>query len=176
MKESEIIKKIVDGDRELFNDIILEHQDFVFNVVKNIVKFEQDAEDLTQKVFLKAYNNIDKFRGDSKLSSWLYKIAYNLSLNFSRKEKTEIQIDGDLLLNTKSTEDEYDKIFEKEEILSNLNKILEVLDDKYRIVIKLYYFEDKSYEEIANILGLPINTVKIHLLRAKNVIAKKLGN
>lgn len=174
--EKNIIFRLIKGDNEAFGEIILKHQDFVFNVVKNIVHIEEQAKDITQEVFLKAYENIEKFRGDSKISSWLYRIAYNLSINWSeRKKDREIQADEETLNLTILQEEPYDKIFEKQAIIETMDKIIEELPDKYKIVVKLYYFEEKSYEEIADILGIPINTVRTHLLRAKKLIEKKLS-
>jgi len=175
-KEKQILKKIISGDKEVFGEIILEYQDFIFNIIKNYVKLEEEARDITQEVFLKAYENIEKFRGDSKISTWLYRIAYNLSINWSeRKKDKEIQFDEEILENIADNDEPYDKIFERESLYANLNEIIEILPDKYKIVIKLYYFEDKSYLEISEILKLPINTVKIHLLRAKKIIEEKLS-
>ncbi|MBP7795877.1 MAG: RNA polymerase sigma factor [Elusimicrobiales bacterium] len=148
----------------------------MFNAIKKYVQIEEEARDITQEVFLKAYENIEKFREESKISSWLYRIAFNLSINWSeRKKGKEIQIDEETIADIPSEEDPYDKIYEKEMLSASLNEILETLPDKYKIVLKLYYFEDKSYEELSAILGIPINTVKIHLLRAKKILKKKFS-
>ena len=154
---------------------IIKYQDFIFNLIKGYVKIEEEAKDITQDVFIKAYKGIEKFRGDSKLSSWLYRIAYNLSINWIKRKKIdEVEINEDMVENTTVTEDWYDKMFEKEMIFENLNKVIENLPQKYKIVIKLYYFEDRSYSEIAKILNIPLNTVKIQLLRAKKIMEKSL--
>jgi len=140
---------------------IIKYQDFIFNLIKGYVKIEEEAKDITQDVFIKAYKGIEKFRGDSKLSSWLYRIAYNLSINWIKRKKIdEVEINEDMVENTTVTEDWYDKMFEKEMIFENLNKVIENLPQKYKIVIKLYYFEDRSYSEIAKILNIPLNRVR----------------
>lgn len=175
LDEKEILKNILSGDRDAFGEIILKYQDFIFNLIKGYVKIEEEAKDITQDVFIKAYKGIEKFRGDSKLSSWLYRIAYNLSINWIKRKKIdEVEINEDMVENTTVTKDWYDKMFEKEMIFENLNKVIENLPQKYKIVIKLYYFEDRSYSEIAKILNIPLNTVKIQLLRAKKIMEKSL--
>ena len=174
--EAGLLRRIAEGERELFGELVLKHQDFIFNVVSKYVRFEEEARDLTQDVFLKAYENIEKFRGDSKLSSWLYSIAYNLSMNWSeRKACRETQLDDELAETVPEPPSLADEIYDRELQLARISGVLAELPEKYRAVIKLYYFEDRSYQEIADTLGLPINTVKVHLLRAKDQLRKKLG-
>ena len=173
--EANLLKRIAEGEREIFGELVLRHQDFIFSVVKGYVRFEEEARDITQEVFLKAYENIEKFRGDSKLSSWLYRIAYNLSMNWSeRKAGRETQLDDSLAETLAAPPDLADELYERELILARITEILEEIPLKYKVVIKLYYFEEKSYQEIADALAIPINTVKIQLLRAKDHIRKKL--
>lgn len=173
--EANLLKRIAEGEREIFGELVLKHQDFIFNVVKGYVRFEEEARDITQEVFLKAYENLEKFRGDSKLSSWLYRIAYNLSMNWSeRRAGRETQLDDSLAETIAAPPDLADEIYERELILARITEILDEIPLKYKVVIKLYYFEEKSYQEIADTLAIPINTVKIQLLRAKEHIRKRL--
>lgn len=173
--EANLLKRIAEGEREIFGELVLKHQDFIFNVVKGYVRFEEEARDITQEVFLKAYENIEKFRGDSKLSSWLYRIAYNLSMNWSeRRAGRETQLDDSFAETLAAPPDLADELYERELILARITEILEEIPLKYKVVIKLYYFEEKSYQEIADALAIPINTVKIQLLRAKEHIRKRL--
>lgn len=175
-KEEGLLKRIAEGEKEIFGELVLRHQDFIFNVVSKYVRIEEEARDLTQDVFLKAYENIEKFRGESKVSSWLYRIAYNLSMNWSeRRSGRETQLDDELAETIAEPPSLAEEIFEREAQLARITGILAELPEKYRAVISLYYFEDKSYQEIAEALGLPMNTVKIHLLRAKERLREKLG-
>lgn len=174
--EAGLLKRIAEGERELFGELVLKHQDFIFNVVSKYVRFEEEARDLTQDVFLKAYENIEKFRGDSKLSSWLYTIAYNLSMNWSeRKAGRETQLDDEYAETLAAPADITEEVYDRELQLARISEVLAELPEKYQAVIKLYYFEAKSYQEISEALGLPMNTVKVHLLRAKEQIRRKLG-
>lgn len=174
--EEGLIERIAAGERELFGELVLRHQDFIFNVVSKYVRIEEEARDLTQEVFLKAYENLEKFRGESKVSSWLYRIAANLSLNWSeRRAGRETQLDDEFAETLAAPPDLSDEAREREQALALIAEALEEMPEKYRAVIKLHYFEDKSYQEIADALGLPMNTVKIHLLRAKEQLRKRLG-
>ena len=173
--EEGLLKRIAGGEKEFFGELVLKHQDFIFNVVKGFVRFEEEARDITQEVFLKAYENIDKFRGDSKFSSWLYRIAYNHSMNWSeRKAGRETQLDDSLAETIPEEPSTADDMFDRELVLSRIKEIIEELPVKYKIVLKLYYFEEKSYQEISDALGIPLNTVKIQLLRAKEQVRKRL--
>lgn len=173
--EESLIKRIAGGEKEFFGELVLKHQDFIFNVVRNFVRFEEEARDITQDVFLKAYENIEKFRGDAKFSSWLYRIAYNLSMNWSeRKKGRETQLDDSFAETVAETGSTADEIFDRELVLSRIMEVIEEIPLKYKVVIKLYYLEEKSYQEIAETLDIPINTVKIQLLRAKDMIRKKV--
>jgi len=173
-KEAGLIAKIAAGEKEFFGELVLKHQDFIFNVVRQYVRIDEEARDITQEVFVKAYEHIEAFRGDSKLSSWLYRIAYNLSINWSERRKgRETQLDesfAETLTEGGSTADE---IFDRELVLSRIKEVIDEMPAKYKIIIKLYYFDDKTYQEIADTLSIPINTVKIQLLRAREIIRKK---
>lgn len=173
--EESLLKRIAAGEKEFFGELVLKHQDFIFNAVNKYVRFEEEARDITQEVFVKAYENIEKFRGDSKFSSWLYRIAYNLSMNWSERVKgRETQLDDGFAETLAAPPDLTEELYERELILARITEILDEIPLKYKVVIKLHYFEDKSYQEIAGALGIPINTVKIQLLRAKEHIRKKL--
>jgi len=172
--EAGLLKKITEGETELFGELVLQHQDFIFNVVKKYVRFEEEARDITQDVFLKAYESIGKFRGESKISSWLYRIAYNLSMNWSeRKAGRETQLDDGLAETLPEAPSLADELFDRELVLARVKEIIEELPVKYQVVIKLYYFEEQSYQEIADTLNIPLNTVKIQLLRARELIKKR---
>jgi RNA polymerase sigma-70 factor (ECF subfamily) len=173
--EEGLLQRIAAGEKEFFGELVLKHQDFIFNVVKGFVRFEEEARDITQDVFLKAYENIDKFRGDSRFSSWLYRIAYNLSMNWSgRKKGRETQLDYGLAETIAEPPSTVDEVYDRELVLARIMEVLEAIPFKYKVVIKLYYFEERSYQEIADTLNVPINTVKVQILRAREMIRKKV--
>lgn len=173
MEEAELLKRIKAGEKELFEKIVLNNQDFIFNVIFSYLKVQEQAKDLTQEVLIKAYENIEKFEGNSRIRSWLYRIAYNLAMNWLEREKgMEIPLDEFLEQNLQETADNQDKAFEKAETIGLLKKAVESLKEQHKIILKLRYVEDKSYKEISEILALPLNTVKIRILRAKEALIK----
>ena len=172
--EKELIKKILSEDSEFFGDLIFKYQDFVFNVVKKWIRVEEEAEDITQDIFIKAYKKLSDFRGDSKFSVWLYRIAYTTSINWiQRKKGKEIPMEENKLEYLGQSEDPIDLTVEREMILAEIKEVIKILPLKYKVILQLHYFEEKSYKEIADILNIPINTVKIQLLRAKALLKKK---
>ena len=174
--EEGLLRRISAGETEVFGELVLRHQDFIFNVVSRYVRFEEEARDLTQEVFLKAYENIEKFRGEAKVSSWLYRIAYNLSMNWSeRRAGRETQLDDVLADNLPAPADASEELLEQQRQLALVKEALAGMPEKYRTVIDLYYFKERSYQEIADALAIPINTVKIRLLRAKERLRERSG-
>ena len=176
-EETGLLKKIAEGQKELFGELVLSHQDFVFNAVKGMVRFDEEARDITQEVFVRAYENIEKFRGDSKISSWLYRIAYNLSVNWSvRVRGRETQLDDAEAGNIPEPLSAADEAYDRELALAGIKGVMQRLPVKYSVILRLYYFEDKSYREIADVLRIPVNTVKTQLFRARELMKSEYMN
>lgn len=133
----------------------------VYWQIRKLVVRHEDADDILQNVFLKAWNNLQNFRGDAKLSTWLFKIAINESINFLNKERTRNNItseDGDdsyLLQNIES-----DPYFDGEELHAELLRAVAKLPEKQRLVFNMRYFDEMKYEEISEILGTSVGALK----------------
>lgn len=177
MNEKEVIKKVIQGDKQAFGKLAAKYEKFIFNIAKRIVKKEHDAEDVAQEVLLKLYKNMYQFKYESKFSVWLYRIVYNLSINFLNKEKKnqEVNID-DISDSALGLNDFVDKAYDKQLILIYSKNLLNQLPYHYKVVIDLYYFKEFTYQEIAEELDIPINTVKTHILRAKKTLKKIISN
>ncbi|MDE6292040.1 MAG: sigma-70 family RNA polymerase sigma factor [Muribaculaceae bacterium] len=133
----------------------------VYWQIRKLVVRHEDADDILQNVFLKAWNNVRHFRGDAKLSTWLFKIAINESINFINKEKTRNQMtldDGDdsFLLNNIQA-DEY---FDGDELQAELLRAVAKLPEKQRLVFNMRYYDEMKYEEISEILGTSVGALK----------------
>jgi RNA polymerase sigma-70 factor (ECF subfamily) len=125
MDEKGLLRRIAAGEKEFFGELVLRHQDFIFNAVRNFVRLEEEARDITQDVFLKAYENMDKFRGESKFSSWLYRIAYNLSVNWSeRRRGRETQLDDSFADTVPDDAGSADEQFDRALVLSRIKEQL----------------------------------------------------
>jgi RNA polymerase sigma-70 factor (ECF subfamily) len=170
VEEKSIIKKILDGDNDAFAELYFRYEKYIFAVAKRIVKLDQDAEEVTQDVFYRVLKGLSGFKGESKLSSWLYRITQNLSLNRIRDQRREredtVGLPEDLVSSAPAPEKEY----EKKEAAEAVNS----LPDRYRKALELYYSDGLSYKEIAEEMGVPINTVKTLISRGKNEAEKIL--
>ena len=125
--------------------------------IRHIVIDHDDASDVLQNTFLKAWNNLDDFRNQSKISTWLYRIAINESLDFIRKQKNKVSADAELSLANKLMSDDY---FDGDQTQALLQEAIATLPDVQRTVFTLKYFEEMKYSEISKILGTTEGALK----------------
>ena len=180
-----LIQKVLGGDESAFAVLMERYADLVFSVVVGIVRNETDAADVTQEAFVRAYRALPRFRGDSKFSSWLYRIAVNRSLTFIKKRKRrDRQVDIELgphieasALEERPASDP-EKLVLDSEFRRLVREAVEELPPKYRAAVTLFYIEERSYKEVARTLGIPMGTLKTHLHRArallKEILEKRL--
>jgi RNA polymerase sigma-70 factor, ECF subfamily len=159
------------------------YSQMVFNVAFRMLQRRQDAEDVTQEVFFEAFKSFKRFRFESKLSTWLYRIAVNRSLNHQRKRKLERWLSFDFDENEDSADDlgflgsnvdSPDGAMEKKDTERIVQEAINSLPDQQRIALLLHRYEELSYEEIARIMGVTVASVDSRLHRAKQALAKKL--
>ena len=183
MNERDLIKELRGGNRAAFKELFDSFSTLVYNVSYRMLQNKQDAEDVTQEVFFQAYKSLGHFRAESQLSTWLYRIAVNRSLNHQRKRKLERWLSLDFGSDEKSakyfdalgtTEESADSVMEKKDIERIVQESINSLPDQQRITILLHRYEDLSYEEIAKIMGVTVASVESRLHRAKQTLAKKL--
>ncbi|MHB9034861.1 MAG: RNA polymerase sigma factor, partial [Anaerolineae bacterium] len=151
-------------------------QNSVFNMAFRILGNREDAQDAAQEVFLRVWQGLPAFRWDSKFSTWLYRVVVNTCLNRKRQLRRQLQIVEDEAVWERLPEPSPEPL--RTALQSELEKqiwnAVGLLDDKYRLVITMFYQEELSYSEIAGLLMLPIGTVKAHLNRARVALAKLL--
>ena len=135
-------------------------------------KNETDTDDFMQEVFLKVYTNLSRFRGDSAFSTWLTSIAYNTAVNAKNRRKEYLPISDEENIEDKSLTPEKNEI-RKLTVLA-VREAVKDLPEKFAICVELYFFYDNSHAEISEITGLPINTIKSHIFRAKKILREKL--
>lgn len=173
----------IKGNQKAYADLLVKYKDTIFFMLLKMVKNKNDAEDLTIETFSKAFKNIHQYTSNFAFSTWLFRIATNNCIDFLRKKKsTAISFD---------TEYEYpdkDNLFididaldpEEKLIQKQKNKVMKTivsnLKPRYKVLIELRYFEELSYEEIAQKLKLPIGSVKGHLFRARELLYNVLRN
>lgn len=162
--ESKLIEDLRDPAKasSAFDMLMRTYGEGIYWQIRKMVLSHDDASDLLQNVFLKAWNNLQNFRGDARLSTWLYKIAVNESINFINKEKNRNASvtspeDGNLsLLDTL----ESDPYFDGDDIQKKLQQAILKLPEKQRLVFNMRYFDEMKYEEISDILGTSVGALK----------------
>ena len=174
-EQRRVIDRVLSGDVNAFGLLVEDQSKVVYNLCLRMVNNEQDAYDLSQDAFLKAYTNLSLFRGDSKFSSWLYKLTTNVCLDFLRKRSRQKTVP--LTYETDDGEQEYlpipDETFspeteaERRELRSSVRRGLSQLPEGQRQILILREIGQLSYEEIAGQLGLEAGTVKSRIFRAR---------
>lgn len=143
-----------------FRALVLQYQERLYWHIRKIVLNHDDADDVLQETFLKVWRNIDNFREESSLFTWLYRIATNESLTFLSKQKKRAVIPIDDMVNHLNTNLESDEYFEGDEIQMKLQKAILTLPEKQRIVFNLRYFEEMPYQEMSEILNTSVGALK----------------
>jgi len=172
-----LINSILNGNKSAFHYITDEWYDVMLYHIKAIVKNKETAEDLTNELFIKVYDNLHLFKPEHKFSTWLYKIATNSAIDYLRKQKLQPDIqhqteDHHQIADNNTPESESIK----KQNYATLEDAINKLKPQYRNIIKLRYYKELSYEEIANRLHIPIGTVKASVHRAKIKLAQIIIN
>ncbi|MGB9750298.1 MAG: RNA polymerase sigma factor [Caldisericia bacterium] len=176
--EKNIIEKIIKGDIDSYSLLINEYQNDIYSLCLSIVKNVDDAMDMTQEAFLIAFENIKSFKYKAKFSTWLYRIAYNLCVNYVKRKGDLFILENDETFNVE-IEDKTSGIWEeieKEERIRLINEGLKRIKDSDRLIIELKDIKGLSYEDISTILSLPMGTVKSRLFRARENLKKVVEN
>jgi RNA polymerase sigma-70 factor (ECF subfamily) len=171
--DSVLIQRTLDGDMQAFRWLITRHQGLVAHVVRRVISDKMAAEEICQDVFMKVYDKLDTFKGEAKFTTWLVTIAYRTSLNAAKRKTVHTEsIDEKFDLAT----EEVRSALEKNEIREGLELAIEKLPDKYREVITLFHLEEMSYQDVADITGMPVGTVKNYLFRGRKALNELLHN
>jgi RNA polymerase sigma-70 factor, ECF subfamily len=184
MEDLEIINKLKSGDDETFRLVVEKYQKLVLNCSYRFLRNRESAEDLTQEVFLEVFESIHSFRADSRLSTWIYRIAVTKSLNhlksLKRKKRFAVVISlfGDDAVSERITSPDAsgpERELENQERAKVLNRALDRLPENQRIAFTLSKYKEMSYEEIASMMGTSIPSVESLIHRAKTNLKKILS-
>lgn len=159
-------------DPEAFGELVRRYQDKIFGFVYRMVGDGEEAKDLAQETFLRAFKALPRFRAGAPFSPWLYRIAINTTLNFlrGRRQMAHWEVDAEMASALPSPE----RIVEGRETASLLAAILLTLPEHYRAVLVLRHVNELSYQEMARALDLPVSTVKVRLFRAREMMQRRL--
>lgn len=178
MEESKVIEHLKNGDEFIYKYVYDKYVRIVFNVCYKMSGSKEEAEDASQEVFIKVFNSIDSFRADSKLSTWIYRIAANVCMNFQRRKKIVKFLSFNFWEEEKDLPVENYTPFnslEKLEIQNIVQNALNRLPAKQKTALILSRYEEKSYKEIAEIMGTSLPAVESLIFRAKENLAKTLS-
>ncbi len=165
------IKKVLEGDTAAFSGILQRYSNRIFAVIVRIVGCREDAEELTQDVFMKVFSSLKQYKGNSEFSTWIYRIAYNTAMSYTRKQRKEISyIDESLYENI--SEEEVDALFNRtdnSEKIEQLEQSVARLTGEEKALLSLFYTDMRPINEIAEITGLTETNVKtkLHRIRKK---------
>lgn len=172
--EQLIVSQIVCGQKDLFRLLVRRNERAVYGMGLSFFRNQEDACDFTQEVFLKAYRSLSRFEGRSRFSTWLYKIAYNTAINEVNRRKEYHSLaeeDAEKIANNGDTPE---RIAIRGAVKETVKAALDDLPERFRVCVDLFFFYDRSYQEIETITGFPVNTIKSHVFRAKKLLREKL--
>ncbi len=175
-KDFELVKRVLSGDRKAFRNIIVDYERLVNHIVYRMIPDYTEREDICQEVFVKVYQNLDKFRGESRLSTWIGRIAANRCIDFLQAKRlplSERPLEEIHHLSDNNSDNPGDSL-EKKNLGDILNKEISRIPNPYRTILTLYHIDELSYNEIGTILKMPEGTVKSYLFRARKKLKEIL--
>jgi len=180
VKDSAIIEKVLGGDSQSFEMLILKYQSRLFATVLNVVKNRELAEDIVQEAYMKGFAKLDTLKDHNQFYPWLKRIALNLALNHFERAKRVMDVENEedetSFFERIPDGESQEELVVKEELKRYVRHFVEALPDKLRVVVVLREIEDMSYEEISGMMNIPIGTVRSRLFNARQMIKDRLVN
>lgn len=181
IEDHQLVRRAIDTEDQLaYTELMARYKEGVFNTMLKMVRNRDDADDLTIEAFGKAFRKLESYTPNFAFSTWLFKIATNNCIDFIRRQKMRIlsidepgeagSVDHTFTGSLRTTLLDPEERFMREQRQDIMRQLMAKLNDKYRMMIELRYFEELSYQEIADKLSLPIGTVKAQLFRAKELL------
>jgi len=181
-EDDKLISAAIQGDENAYVDLMEKYQRALYYHIIKMVKDKEQVEDLVQEAFMKAFDNLSSYNTNYAFSTWLYRIATNHTIDYLRKKKLQtlsidepIQSgDGEMEIQLPDYSFETDREIIRKQRQELIRNAIQELPDKYRQVIEMRHMEEKSYQEISELLELPLGTVKAHIFRAREMLYKSL--
>ena len=177
LNDNELISKVLSGDQQAYGSLVNRYQNYVFTLALRFTKNREDAEEVSQDIFIKAYRALADFRGASKFSTWLYTIVNTTCITFLRKKRLEIHsLDNEKVFEVADSMDSGMRanLVEQKSRVSMVTNAIKMLNTDDAEVITLFYKGEQTLEEIAQILGIEANTAKVRLHRARTRLKEKM--
>jgi RNA polymerase sigma-70 factor, ECF subfamily len=178
--DEELVARSVGGDADSFNELILRWERPIYALAYRTIGREEDARDVCQETFLRAYRALPGFRGQAKFSSWLYRIALNLCRDWMRRERRTPVVqppeDGDLMEMAAATEpsESIEDLVARKDLTRSVERAMALLPEEQRTAIVLKEYHGLTFQEIADLVGCPLSTVKTRLYQGLTVLRREL--
>ena len=169
---SELVKSSLEGDSKSFARLMTLYKKRIVAIGMSFFKNTEDVEDFVQDVFIKAYTKLDTFRGNALFSTWLTRIAWNTACNSVKRRDDYVPLSDETILKDSGDTPEEAQI--KHLLCESIREAIKELPAQYAVCLDMYFFYDISHAEISKITGLPVNTIKSHIFRAKKILKDKL--
>ena len=176
-EDTDLIAQVVAGHTNAFEGLVRKYQDRLYNTLIHVTGSTHDAEEVTQEAMLRAYTRLDSFRGGSSFYTWLYRIAFNVSVSRERRKRPRHSLDEtreQTGMDPVDGAEQPDAVAEQSERARQMNAALSELSEEYRNILVLREFEDQDYDTIASILEIPVGTVRSRLYRARTMLRDRL--
>jgi RNA polymerase sigma factor (sigma-70 family) len=180
-EDRELIRRALEGEQDSYKRLMRKYQSAIYHLIVRMIGYQPEADDLTQEAFIKAFASLASFNDEFAFSTWLYKIATNNCIDFLRKRKLKtfsidkpIDRDGEQHFEIPDSTYRPDRNLLQSQQTRTIQQAIDALPEKYRVVIVLRHQQERSYEEIAEELQLPLGTVKAHIFRARELLNKAL--
>lgn len=170
MDDQHYIKMILGGNVSAYADLVNKYKDMVYTLALRVVKNPEDAEEIAQDAFVKAYRALPDFKENAKFTTWLFRIVYNTAISKIRSSRDRELYLEEITTEARSLDSDLgtSENLEKEEVKEILQRLLETLSAEDRMIVTLYYLSENSVEEISQITGLSKSNVKVKLFRSRN--------
>lgn len=173
--EKLVISQIKRGDTKSFSLLVKQYERLVYHVVNRLVSHHEDVEDICQEVFIKVHKHLNSYSFESKLSTWIARIAYLTAIDYVRKyRKMPVADLSEAVEKVSSGNQDPEQLMAQQDLSAYVNLMITQLPEQYRIVLTLYHLNDFSYEEIEQITGMPQGTIKNYMFRARKQLKEKL--
>lgn len=176
LDDDALVKQCQRGDSEAMSRLICKYQDRVYNIILKICNNSDDAAELTQDTFVKVLENITDFRGKSSFYTWLFRVACNEAINFCRRRFKVVSqsLDSGMAPPAEMSDNDPARLAQQKEVIALLTEAISRLDEDHRVVLVLRDIEQMSYNQISDVLGLELGTVKSRLSRARSMLREIL--
>lgn len=177
LNDNELINKVLAGDQQAYAGLVSRYQNYVFTLALRFTKNREDAEEVSQDIFIKAYKALADFRGQSRFSTWLYTIVNTTCISFLRKKRLDTHsLDSDKVFQLADSQESgmYANQVEQKSRIHMVNQAIKMLSPDDAGIITLFYKNEQTLEEIAQILGVGVNAAKVRLHRARARLKEKM--